>query len=60
MNDKFKSFMDNMGLLCETWIITYNNFVQRGFDHKTALEHTKAFMASFMEYATKANGGKEG
>lgn len=60
MNDSFKSFMNNMGVLCETWIVTYNNFIQRGLDHKTALEHTKAFMASFMDYATKSNGGKEG
>ena len=60
MNDNLKSFMNNMGVLCETWIVTYNNFIQRGMDHKSALDHTKAFMASFMEYATKNGGGKEG
>ena len=60
MNDKLKSFMDNMGILCETWMVTYSNFIQRGIEPKAAMEHTKAFMASFMEYAAKTNGGKEG
>lgn len=59
MSDKLKGFMNNMGLLCETWIIIYNNFVQRGFEHKDAVEHTKAFMSSFMEYTAKNGGGKE-
>lgn len=44
MNEKVKNFIDNIGVLCETWLIAYNSFVQRGLDHKTALEHTKAFM----------------
>lgn len=59
MNDNLKSFINNMGVLCETWLVTYNNFIQRGMDHKSALEHTQAFMTSFMEYGTKMNGGKE-
>lgn len=57
MSDNLKSFMNNMGVLCETWVVTYNNFIKCGMDHKTALEHTKAFMASFFEYSTKTNGG---
>lgn len=60
MNDTLKNFMNNMCVLCETWVVTYNNFIQRDMDHKTALEHTKAFMSAFFEYATKNNGGKEG
>lgn len=59
MNEKLNDFMNNMGLLCETWVLTYNNFIQRGLDHKAALEHTKAFMSSFMEFSVKFNGGKQ-
>lgn len=59
MNDNMKIFMNNMGLLCETWVITYNKFVQLGLSHKEALDHTKTFMAAFMEYAIKNNGGNE-
>lgn len=57
MNDKVKEFINNMGVLCETWYVTYNNFVQLGLDHKTALEHTKEFMAAFMEGIVKNGGG---
>lgn len=59
MNDGLKNFMNNMGILYETWIVTYDGFIQRGMDHKTALEHTKAFMSAFFEYITKFNGGKQ-
>jgi hypothetical protein len=59
MNDKLKDFINNMGVCCEIWLMTYNNFVQRGLDHKTALEHTRAFMTSFMEYTVKFNGKQE-
>lgn len=53
MTEQLKNFINNMSLLCETWIITYNAFIERGFKHDTALEHTKAFMAAFMEAATQ-------
>jgi hypothetical protein len=59
MNEKLNDFMNNMGLLCETWVITYNNFIQRGLTHKVALEHTKAFMSAFMESAVKNSGGEK-
>ena len=59
MNDNLKNFMNNMGILCETWIVTYNNFIQRGMDHKTALEHTKAFVSAFFGPFNKNNGGDE-
>lgn len=59
MNDALKNFMNSMGVLCETWMVTYNNFLQRGMDHKTAMEHTKAFMSSFMDYVTKNGGGEK-
>lgn len=57
MNEKVNEYITNVGLLCETWVITYNNFIQRGFSHKVALEHTKAFMSAFMESSVKNNGG---
>lgn len=59
MNDNLSKFMNNMGILCETWIVTYNEFLRRGMDHRTALDHTKAFMSAFMESATKNNGGEQ-
>lgn len=49
MPDKVKNFINNIGLLCETWIITYNSFREHGVEHRMALEHTKAFMTAFME-----------
>lgn len=59
MNDNLNKFLNNMGILCETWIITYNEFIKRGMDHKLALDHTKEFMAAFMEAASKNGGGDQ-
>lgn len=53
MTEHLKNFINNMSMLCETWIITYNAFVERGFKHADAIEHTKAFMTAFMEAATQ-------
>ena len=56
MTDKLKNFVNSMGVFCETWSIVYNNFIKQGLDHKTALEHTKAFMSAFMESALGYTG----
>lgn len=48
MNDDINKFISNMGILCETWLVAYNQFLSHGMEHKAALEHTQAFMKSFM------------
>lgn len=58
MNENVASFINNVGLLCETWVVVYNKFIQSGMDIKTALVHTKEFMAAFIEGAIQSNGGK--
>ena len=55
MSDNVNKFISNIGVLCETWIVTYNQFLSHGMEHKVALEHTQAFMKAFME---SANGNK--
>lgn len=55
MSDNINKFISNMGVLCETWLVVYNQFLSHGMEHKIALEHTQAFMKSFME---SANGNK--
>ena len=48
MQDGLKSFMTNLGVLCETWMIVYNNFLGLGLNAKDALNHTKEFMNSIV------------
>ena len=57
MQDGLKSFMTNLGILCETWIVVYNNFTKLGLDNKDALAHTKEFMSSVVNGVVQ-NGGK--
>lgn len=57
MNDKINNYISNMGALCETWIIIYNQFLSHGMEHKVALEHTQSFMKAFMESASNGNKG---
>ena len=56
MLENVNNFINNMGVLCETWIVTYNQFISHGMEHKAALEHTQAFMESFMK---SANGNTD-
>ena len=58
MNDGLKSFMTNMGVLCESWVIVYKNFITLGMDPKEAIEHTQAFMTTIVA-ATTQNGGNK-
>lgn len=58
MNDNLKNFVNNIGLLCETWALAYEKFIQMGYDNVTALRHTKEFMAAFMTAAGQ-NGGSD-
>lgn len=59
MNDGVNNFINNMGTLCETWIVVYNQFIAHGMDHKVALEHTQAFMTSFMNSINDNKGGNQ-
>lgn len=58
MNDQLKSFVNNVGLLCETWMVVYTKFTQSGMDAQTALVHTKEFMSAFIAGTVNNNGGK--
>lgn len=57
MNNDLSKFVSNMGILCETWLVVYNQFISHSMEHKVALEHTQAFMKSFMG---SVNDNKEG
>lgn len=57
MQDGLKSFVTNIGILCETWVVVYNNFTKLGLDSKEALAHTKEFMSSVVNGVVQ-NGGK--
>ena len=60
MNDNLKDFVNNIGVLCETWLVVYNKFIQSGLDPKSALSHTKEFMSAFIAGAIQNNGGRNG
>lgn len=57
MNEGLKAFVSSLGILCETWTLTYNKFIEQGYSVKEAMTHTQAFMTAFLT-ATTANGGK--
>lgn len=59
MNDSLKNFVNNIGILCETWALAYEKFTQLGYDNVSAIKHTKEFMAAFMAAAGQNNGGKD-
>lgn len=59
MNNNLKNFVNNMGVLCETWTLTYNNFLSQGMDAKDAMMHTQGFMSAFIATAMQTSGGKE-
>ena len=47
-NDGLKSFISNIGVLCETWTVVFTQFKSQGMGDKDALLHTKAFMESLI------------
>lgn len=57
MSDGLKSFVNNLGVLCETWTVIYTKFKAQGMDNKEALAHTQAFMTALIS-ANGQNGGK--
>ena len=58
MNKGAKDFINNMGLLCETWTIVYRKFRSQGLKKREALVHTQAMMATVLADIRKnSNGG---
>ena len=57
MNDEMKLFMNNFGALCETWTLTYNNFLKQGMTAKDAMTHTQGFMTSLMTASMQLSDG---
>lgn len=58
MDDKLKNFITNIGVMCETWTVVYNNFIGQGLAPKDALMHTQGFMSAFIASTISNNGGK--
>lgn len=54
MNGGAKDFINNMGVLCETWTVIYTKFKSQGMETKEAIMHTQGFMTALIA----ANGGK--
>ena len=60
MEDKLNEFLTATGALIELWGVTYKGFLAQGFDHKTALAHTQAFIQTLLTVSgTMGNTGKE-
>lgn len=57
MSDGLKSFMSNFGVLCETWTLTYSNFLKQGMNAKDAMTHTQGFMSSLIAASMQTNNG---
>ena len=60
MPERVKEFIKGIGILTETWMVTYNSFTAQGLDHAKALAHTQGFMTAFISsIMTTANNNKE-
>lgn len=59
MNDNLKSFITNIGVLCETWTLIYEKFLTQGMCAKDALMHTQAFMTALIASNGQNNGGSQ-
>lgn len=52
MNENLQSFVNSIGLMCEIWYLTYKKFIELGFDHKRAMEHTRELMGTLLNNAS--------
>lgn len=59
MDSGFTNFMNNIGIMCETWWVTYKKFITMGLSHDDAIAHTKEFMAMMLA-ALPNNGDANG
>jgi hypothetical protein len=58
MNDKMLDFIKTIGVISETWGVTYKSFLNQGFEPNDALIHTKLLIETMMESMING-GGKE-
>ena len=58
MNDKTLEYVKNLGVMVETWVVVYGNFVKQGFSENDAINHTREFMKSVV--VTFMNNKDEG
>ena len=56
MNEGTKKFINDLGILCEQWIVTYKQFIDHGMDPKEALVHTREFTAALIAGTQMARG----
>lgn len=60
MNEGFKKFMNDIGILVEMWIVVYGQFVAHGQDSATALKNTESFMRATLGAAINSQPNGEG
>lgn len=59
-NEQVKQLIQNLGVMTELWMITYNGFLSQGLREEAALSHTKAFMSTMVEtFISSGNGPNE-
>lgn len=58
MNDKMLDFIKTIGVISETWGVTYKSFLNQGFTPSDALIHTKLLIGTMMDSMING-GGKE-
>lgn len=57
MKPNLEAFIASIGILCETWTITYRHFRKQGLKKREALTHTRGFMTSYISsYVLTAKG----
>lgn len=59
-NDNLRDFINGIGLICETWSMTYTKFIEMGYTHEAALDHTKGVMTTFLAAFPGAGGNSGG
>lgn len=58
MNDKMAEFIKTIGVMSETWGLTYKSFLNQGFTPSESLIHTKMLISTMMDSIING-GGKE-
>lgn len=60
MNEQLQKFINDMGAMCELWMVIYSGFVKLGMGSDEALKHTQAFMTATFNSIMPKGGAKEG
>lgn len=48
-NNQITELIKGIGMMCELWTITYQNFKSQKLSEEEAIKHTAAFMSVMME-----------